>query len=135
MELRQDVLHLLRHGKPQVRRVLQQAHALIGEIKEDDCRAKHRACADDLYIHDVGDSNQQEDQHLPADALKAHLAGQLLVRDGAHHAGDVIHRHEHHQGDEQPVAAAQEIAQPSSDCRKDHLRRIPKFLHVDTSVS
>ena len=118
-----------------MRRILQKAHALVGEVKEDDRRAKDAACANHLYIQDVGDPHQQEDQHLPADALKAHLAGELLVRDGAHHARDIIHRHEHYQGDEQPVAAAQEVAQPSADGGKDHLRRVPKFLHVDTSVS
>ena len=118
-----------------MRRVLQKAHTLVGEVKEDDRRAKDAACADHLYIQDVGNPNQQEDQHLPADTLKSHFAGQLLVRDGAHHACDVIHRHEYHQGDEQPIAAAQEIAQPPADGRKDHLRRVPKFLHVDTSVS
>ena len=130
MELRQDVLHLLRHGKPQVRRVLQQAHALIGEIKEDDRRAKHRAGAYDLYIHDVGDSHQQKDQYLPADSFKSHLTVELLVRYGAHYARDVVCHRKHHQGDDQPVIAAKEVAKPPSHSGEHHLDHIPKFLHV-----
>ena len=60
LELLQDFLHLLRHREPQVRRVLQKAHALVGEVKEDDRRAKDAACADHLHIQDVGYPSQQE---------------------------------------------------------------------------
>ena len=104
-----------------MRRILQKAHTLIGEIKEDDRRAKHRACADDLYVQDIRDPHQQEDQNLAADALKAHLAGQLFVRYGAHHASDIINGDKDHQGDEQAVTPSQEPAEPAANGGKYHL--------------
>lgn len=54
----------------------------------------------DLHIENVGDSHKQENQHLVADALEAHLAGEVLVRDGAHDARDVVHSDKDHERDE-----------------------------------
>ncbi len=46
--------------------ILQKAHSLVGNVEKDDCRAQDASGSDDLHIEDVGDSYQQEDQHLPA---------------------------------------------------------------------
>ncbi len=50
-------------------------HALIGNIEKDHRRPQHRPGADDMDIQDVSGPHQKEDQHLPADPLKAHVAG------------------------------------------------------------
>ena len=82
-----------------------------------------------MAIQDVGDSYQKEDQHLPADAPKPYVAGQRLIRNGAHHTGQIIHHYKKHQGDQQPVIPAKEIPQPSAYSGKCHLDHVPKFFH------
>ena len=107
----------------------EKAHALVGDVEEDHRRAQYAARADDLHIEYVGDPHEQENQHLAADALEAHLAGELLVGDGAHDARDVVDCHERHKSDEQTVTAAEEVSEPSSDCRDDYLNGVPEFFH------
>src|SRR5699024_1017574 len=130
MELLQYCFQLFRDGQSKVCGVLNNAHALVGQIKEDHCRAQYRACSNDLHVQDVGDPHQQEDQHLAADTLESHLAVELLVRYGTHYARDVVRHRKHHQGDEQPIVAAKEVAKPPSHSGEHHLNHIPKFLHV-----
>ncbi|GFI28642.1 hypothetical protein IMSAGC013_00019 [Lachnospiraceae bacterium] len=112
--------------------VLQEAHAFVGDIEKDDRRPQNAAGADNLHIKDVGNPHQQEDQHLLCDAPKAHLAGQLLIRRGAHHARDIVHYDKSNQRIQQAVTAAEEITKPSPDARKNELDRVPEFLHVET---
>ena len=59
--------------------VLDQRDAFIGEIEENDRSAHDAAAADHLRVNDVADAHQQEDQHLPSDALKADLAGEGIT--------------------------------------------------------
>ena len=63
----------------------------------------------------LGDPNQEEGQHLPAEAAEADRGAELPILDGAHDAGKVIHDHEDQQRVEQAVASAQEIAEPCAD--------------------
>ena len=77
----------------------------------------------------VSDTHQRKDQHLAADALEADLRGQLLVGDGAHHAGDVVHRDKGDQRVKQPVAFSEKPAQPAADSRDNDLNDVPEFLH------
>lgn len=112
-----------------MRCVLQKAHALIGNIEKDHSGTKHTAGADDLHIQHIGNANEQENQHLATDALKADLAGEVLVCNGAHHPGDVVDHHKGKQCVEQTVTAAEEVAKPSSDSCKCKLNRVPEFLH------
>ena len=113
-----------------MRRVLQKAHALVGQIEENHCRAKYRTRSNDLHVQDVGNPHQQENQYLAADTLESHLAVELLVRYGTHYARDVVRYCKHHKGDKQPVVAAKEVAKPPSHSGEHHLDHIPKFLHV-----
>ena len=78
----------------------------------------------------MADTDQQEDQHLPAYPSKADFAGQFVIRCRAHDAGDIVHHHEQHKCIQQTVAAAEEIPQPAANPGEDHLNRCPKFLHV-----
>lgn len=64
--------------------VLQKAHTFIGNVEENHSGSQHTAGANDLHIKDVCNSDQQEDEHLSADAPEADLAGEVLVCNGAH---------------------------------------------------
>ncbi len=83
-----------------MRGVLRQGQSLVGEVEEDDRRAQHARMPQHLHVDDVADPHQQKDQHLAADALEADLAGELLVRDGAHDAGQVVAGHEDDERDQ-----------------------------------
>lgn len=110
--------------------ILQQRYSFIGDVKENNRRPKDAAGSNDLHIQDVCDAHQNEDQHLSADTLKANLARQALVCNGAHHACEVVHHYKSKQGIEQAVTAAKEIPKPPSDARKNKLNRVPEFFHV-----
>ena len=112
-----------------MRGVLRQGQSLVGEVEEDDRRAQHARMPQHLHVDDVADPHQQKDQHLAADALEADLAGELLVRDGAHDAGQVVAGHEDDERDQETVASAEEVAEPASDGGEDELDRVPEFLH------
>ena len=79
MELFQHRLQLLRDRETKVRCILYQGDAFIGEIEENDRRAKDAAGTDDLRIQHVADAHQREDQDLAADTLEADLAGELVA--------------------------------------------------------
>ena len=113
-----------------MRGILRERYALVGDVEEDYRRAEDAACADDLHIENVGDPHEQENQHLAADALKAHLAGEFLVRNGAHDSRDVIHGDKDHERDEQTVTSAEEVAEPAADRREDELNGVPEFFHT-----
>lgn len=86
MQLRQHKFQLLRDRKSQVSGILQQGHTLVGNVEKDDSRAENAARPNHLQIKDVCNPNQNEDQHLPADALKTYTAGQFPIGDGTHDA-------------------------------------------------
>lgn len=109
--------------------VFQKAHAFIGDVEKDDRCAQDAARADDVQVEDVGHPYQQEDQHFPADALKPHGAGQLLIRNRTHHTRDVIDHHKSKQRVKQAIAAAKKVAEPAAYTSKDELNGVPKFLH------
>ena len=132
VQLLQDSFQFCRDGQTEMRGVLYQRHAFIGDVKEDHGGAKDAARADNLGVDDMPDTDEQEDEHLPADAFKAHLAGQILIRHSAHDARDVV---DHNKGDqriEQTVTAAEEPAQPAADGGEDKLNDIPEFFHDDS---
>ena len=83
--------------------VLQQGHALIGDVEEDDRRAKNTAGANHLRVQNVRYPYEQEDEHLLEDAPEANRAGELFVYHGAHDTGDVVDDHESNQSIEQAV--------------------------------
>ena len=86
-----------------MRGVFQQRHAFVGQVEEDHRRAQDTGRAQHLDIDNIGDAHQQENQHLAADALKPHLAGQALIGNGAHDPGDVVNDHKGNQGIEQTM--------------------------------
>ena len=71
MELLQHCLQLFRDGQSKVCGVLDDAHALVGQIEENHCRAKYRTRSNDLHVQDVGNPHQQENQYLAADIKKS----------------------------------------------------------------
>ena len=109
--------------------ILQKAHALIGNVEENHCDSQHTACSDNLHIQHIGNANEQENQHLAADALKADLTGEVLVRNGTHYPGDIINHHKGKQCVEQTVTAAKELAKPAADACKYKLNAVPEFFH------
>ena len=113
-----------------MRGVLRERYTLVGDVEEDHRCAKDAARAYDLHIEDVGDPHEQKNKHLAADTFEADLAGELLVSHSAHDARDVVHGHENHKSDKQAGTAAEEVAEPSADCRKDELNGVPEFFHT-----
>lgn len=87
-------------------RILQQGQSFIRQVKADHGAAKRGAGAHDMNVHHVGHAYQHQDQHLLADALEAHGAGQLLVDHRAHEARDVVERHKYNQRNHQSVHAS-----------------------------
>lgn len=61
--------------------------------------------------------------------LKPTALESLVVCDGAHDAGKVVHNDEDHERNEQAIAAAEEVAQPAADGRKYKLNGVPEFFH------
>ena len=74
MELRQHILELLRDGEAHMPRVLQQTHALVGDIEEDDGRAEDAAVADQLRVHYMADTHHDKNKQFLKYALEAHVA-------------------------------------------------------------
>ena len=58
MDLSQGSLQCFRDRQSQMRRILQNAYALIGQIEEDHRCSDHTSRTNDLHINDVGDANQ-----------------------------------------------------------------------------
>lgn len=64
-----------------------------------------------------------------ADATEADLAGERMVVDGAHDAGEIIDDDESEECIEQTVTAAKEISQPATDASEYDLDGVPEFFH------
>lgn len=71
-------------------RILQDTHSFVGQVEKDHCSPKDTAVSDHIDVHHLGDSDQEEDDDLPANTAKAYLAGELLIRDRAHDAGNIV---------------------------------------------
>ena len=95
--------------------VLQDGEAVVGDGPEDHGGTQDAGLVQHVYIQNLGDAHQKEGQHLPAEAAEANRGAELMVLDGAHDAGEVVHDHEDQQRVEQAVASAQEIAEPCAD--------------------
>lgn len=68
--------------------VFHEGQSFIRDVEKDDCCAKHSGMVEHIDVEGVCDADQNEDQHLAADALEADRRGELLIGDGAHDAGD-----------------------------------------------
>ena len=90
MQLFQHVLELLRNRQAKIGGILHKAQTLIGNVEKDDGGTKHRAGANHMYIHHMGQTYQNKNEHLLEDALKAYGAGEFLVHNGAHHTRDIV---------------------------------------------
>ena len=112
-----------------MRCILKKAYTLIGNVEKDHGGTKHTTGTDDLHIKNICNPNQQEDEHLSADALKAHFTGEVFVCNCIHDACDVVDHHKCEQCVKQTVTATEEVAKPSSDSCKCKLNRVPEFLH------
>ena len=110
-------------------RILQKAHALVGEVKENNCGSQDTAGPDDLHIKDICNPDQQENQYLTADAPEPHFSGEGLVVDGTHHTRDVVDDHKGNKGIKRAIAATEKVAEPSSDSGENKLNRVPELFH------
>ena len=109
--------------------ILQNAHTFIGQVEKDHCSPKDTAVSDYVVVHHLGDSDQEEDDDLPADTAKAYLAGELLVGDRTHDAGNIVSCDKYQQCEKEAIAAPQEVPKPSTSYSKNKLTQIPKFFH------
>ena len=82
---------------------------------EDDRRSQDAGLVQHMDIQHLSDAGQEKGQYLPAEAAKADCGTELPVADGAHDAGQVVDDDKDQQRVQQPVAAAQEVAQPAAD--------------------
>ena len=95
--------------------ILQDAQAVISDGPEDDRRAQDTRLVQHMDIQHLGDPDQQEGQHLPAEAAEPDRGTELPVLDRTHHAGDVVHNHKDQQSIEQAVIPAKKVAEPGTD--------------------
>ena len=109
--------------------ILQNAHTFIGQVEKDHCSPKDTAVSDYVVVHHLGDSDQEEDDDLPADTTKAHLTGKLLVGNRTHDAGNIVRYDKYQKGEQKAITAAQKVPEPSAGYRKNKLTQIPKFFH------
>ena len=87
-------------------RIFQKAYTLVGNVEEDHRGAQRLPGADKLGVNEVPDSHHYENENLAENPAKAHIAGQLLIHNGAHHAGNVV---DHNKGNQR----IQKTVQPS----------------------
>ena len=97
VQLLEHLFQLLRYWQSEVGGVLQDGEAVIRDRPEDHCRTQDTRLVQHMDIQHLGDPDQQEGQHLPAEAAETDRGAELLILDGTHHAGDVIHDHENQQ--------------------------------------
>src|SRR5699024_9941641 len=108
--------------------VFQERDTLIGQVEENHRRAQSTALSQHIHVHQIADTHQYEDEYFPADALETNGAGQLLVRDGAHHAGDVVHQYKGNQCVKKTIHAAQVPPQETAKNREHQLDASPNLL-------
>lgn len=99
VKLLEDVFEFLRDREPQMGCILQDAHALIGQIEKDYSGPKDTAVLDHVDIHHLGYTDQEENNDLPHDPAEADLTRELLVCDRAHDAGDIVRCNKDKQGE------------------------------------
>ena len=115
MKLFQYFFQLFGDGKAEMGGVLQDGESVVRDGPEDDRRAEDTRLVQHMDIQHLSDAGQEKGQYLPAEAAKADCGTELPVADGAHDAGQVVDDDKDQQRVQQPVAAAQEVAQPAAD--------------------
>ena len=100
-----------------------------------DCAAQRLPRADHMQIDDVRDTDQHDDEHLPTDALEAHLAGELLISNCAHQTGDVVDHHENDERSHQAVHTSYEIAEIAADGSSSRLNLGPDQMSLPLLAS
>ena len=81
-----------------------------------------------MHVQDLGDAHQKKGQHLPAEASEADSGAELIILDGTHDAGEVVHDHEDQKRIKQAVTSAQEVAEPGADSGERSLDDAPKVF-------
>ena len=61
----------LRDGQSEMRGVLDQGNALIGQVKEDHCGAEHTDAAEHLHVEQMANTDKREDEHLAENTPEA----------------------------------------------------------------
>ena len=77
--------------------ILQDGEAVVRDGPEDDRSTQDAGLVQHMDVQHLGDPDQQEGQHLPAEAAEADRGTELPILDGAHHTGDIVHDHEDQQ--------------------------------------
>lgn len=131
-QLDQHILQLLRDGNADYGRVLQDGQAFIGQVEENHSGANRCAVLKHLRIDNIRHAHQQEDAHLLGNALKAHLAGQLLADARRKDTGEVVGHHKDDECVEEAIKASEEPAEKTAQCRKSKLELVDYILHTCT---
>ena len=129
MQLFEHRFQLFGDGQTEVGGVLQDGEAVVGNRPEDHGGTKDTGLVQDVDVQDLGDAHQQEGQHLAAEPAEAHGGAELMILNGTHDAGEIVHDHEDQQGVEQAVVPAQEVAEPCADRGESHFDYVPEFFH------
>ena len=118
LQLFEERPQLLGHGQADAGGVLDDGDALVRDIEADDRASQDAAAADDVGVERVRHADEQEDEDLLADAAKACLARELLLRDAAEHAGDVVDGDEDDEREDKRVLPADKTAKNRAEaCR------------------
>lgn len=78
VQLRQNLLKLVRDRQPQERGIFQHRQVLIAQIERHHRTTQRTAGTDHMYVHVVGHAYQHEDQYHPEAVPEPHLAGEFL---------------------------------------------------------
>ena len=135
MQLFEHRFQLVGDRQAEVSGVLQDRETVVGNGPEDDGGTQDARLVQDVRVQDLGDAHQQECQHLAAEAAEAYSRAELMILNGAHDAGEIVHDHKHQQGIKQAVASAQEVAEPCADCSESGLDDSPIITHRFSSFN
>lgn len=102
MQLCQNALHFFGNGQAELRCVFRERQRFVGQIEDQHRAAQGRARAEQR-VDGVRHADENQNQHLPANAAKAHGAGKPSGRDGTQYAGEIIERHKYDQREQQPM--------------------------------
>ena len=109
---------MLWYGQADAGGVLQDGDALVRDVEADDRAAEDAAAADDVEVEGVCDADEEEDEDFLADAAKARLARELLFRDAAEDASDVVDGDEDDEREDERVLPADKAAGDRAEPRR-----------------
>lgn len=73
VQLLQNELQLFRDWKFQSSGIFQKGNTFVRNVEEDNRSTQHTTYTDDLHIQNVCNTDQNKDQHLPADSPESNF--------------------------------------------------------------